>query len=114
MTDGSKVGQLGTYGWILVGMVIWHCSSGKVTSHTRGMASYRAELHGLMSLMAGAWTVVDSYDEVDAYCDNESVWKGYMKIKRLMVKGILGEPPKFNHSVDLWDEVVYWCKLSCT
>ena len=110
MTDGSKVGQLGTYGWILVGMMVWHCSSGKVTSHTRDMDSYRAELHGLMSLMAGAWTVVDPDDEVDAYCDNESVWKGFMKIKRWIVGGMLGEPPKFNHSVDLWDEVVYWCK----
>ena len=110
MTDGSKVGQLGTYGWILVGMMVWHCSSGKVMSHTRDMDSYRAELHGLMSLMAGAWTVIDPDDEIDAYCDNESVWKGFMKIKRWMEGGMLGETPKFNHSVDLWDEVVYWCK----
>ena len=53
------------------------CSSGKVVSLTRDMDSYRTELHGIMSLMVGAWGCLDDGDTVMAYCDNDSVVKGF-------------------------------------
>ena len=67
MTDGPKLGRLGTYGWILMRQSEWRCSSGKVVSPTRDMDSYRVELHGTMSLMAGAWDIVDEGGTVTAY-----------------------------------------------
>ena len=54
VTDGSEKRPRGTYGWCMVGKNGDCCSAGKVQSHTRDMDSYRAELHGLMSVMAGS------------------------------------------------------------
>jgi hypothetical protein len=110
MTDGSKLGRLGTYGWILMRQSEWRCSSGKVVSPTRDMDSYRVELHGTMSLMAGAWDIVDEGGTVTAYCDNDSVVKGFKRVRAWVARGCRGEAPTFKHSVDLWDEVIYWCK----
>ena len=110
MTDGSQLGQSGTYGWILMRQSEWRCASGKVVSLTRDMDSYRTELHGIMSLMAGAWECVDDGDTVMAYCDNDSVVKGFKKVRVWVAGGCRGEAPTFKHSVDLWDEVIYWCK----
>ena len=109
-TDGSQIGQRGTYGWILIGGGRCQCSSGKVLSKTRDMDSYRTELHGLMSLMAGAWRM-KKFRLIKAKCDNKSVVDGYEKIRKWEKGGGAGEFPKFNHSVDLWEEVRYWSGL---
>mmetsp|Transcript_46399 Transcript_46399/g.63185 ORF Transcript_46399/g.63185 Transcript_46399/m.63185 type:complete len:80 (+) Transcript_46399:3-242(+) len=63
-------------------VVVWQISSITALSHMRGMDSYCTELQGLMSLVAGAWKIVDATDEGDAYFDNECVWKGYKKVIR--------------------------------
>ena len=57
VTDGSEKRPRGNCGWYMVGKNEDYCSAGKVQSHTRAMDSYRAELHGLMSVMAGAWSL---------------------------------------------------------
>ena len=79
-------------------------------SLTRDMDSYRAELHGTISLMAGAWDSVDEGDAVTAYCDNGSVVKEFKKVQAWVARGCREEAPTFKYSVDLWDEVIYWCK----
>ena len=48
---------------------------------------------------------------IKATCDNKSVVDGYEKIRKWEKDGGNGEPPKFNHSVDLWEEVRYWSGL---
>ena len=86
-----------------------YCSAGKVQSHTRDMDSYRAELHGLMSVMAGAWSIKPRA-AVKVYCDSESLVKGYHKMRAALGERGEGEPPVYRHSVDLWDEVAYWSR----
>ena len=54
MTYRSQLGQLDTYGWILMRQSEWRCSSGTVLSLTRDMDTYRKELHGTMPLGDGA------------------------------------------------------------
>lgn len=53
VTNGSEKRPKETYGWYMVGKNGDYCGAGKVLSHTREMDSYRAELHRLMSVMAG-------------------------------------------------------------
>ena len=109
VTDGSEKRPRGTYGWYMVGKNEDYCSAGKVQSHTRDMDSYRAELHGLMSVMAGAWSIKPRA-AVKVYCDNESVVKGYHRMRAALGERGEGEPPVYRHSVDLWDEVAYWSR----
>jgi len=106
-TDGSQKGQSGTYGWIMIVNGECYNSSGKVISKTKDMDAYRTELHGLMSLMAGSWKMRNA-KRVKAKCDNESVVKGYKRIREWEKNGKQDEFPKFNHSVDLWEEVKWW------
>ena len=73
---------MGTKGYDGMALLL---GEGNVTHERYGQLSCR--IAWIYVLMAGAWTVVDPDDEVDAYCDNESVWKGFMKIKRW-----IGEP----------------------
>ena len=110
-TDGCQKGLMGTYGWMLIGGS-GDCehSSGKVVSETRDIDSYRTELHGLMSMMAGAWRI-KTFRIIKATCDNKRVVDGYMRIRAWEEGWKVGEFPKFNHSVDLWDEVRYWSGL---
>ena len=60
-----------------------------------------------MSLMAGSWKLKNA-KRVKAKCDNESVVKGYKRIREWEKNGKQDEFPKFNHSVDLWEEVKWW------
>jgi len=43
-------------------------------------------------------------------CDNDSVVKGFKKVRVWVAGGCRGEAPTFKHSGDLWDEVICWCK----
>ena len=43
-------------------------------------------------------------------CDNDSVVKGFKKVRVSVASGCRGEAPTFKHSGDLWDEVICWCK----
>ena len=45
---------------------------------------------------------------VKAKCDNESVVKGYKRIREWEKNGKQDDFPKFNHSVYLWEEVKWW------
>ena len=53
-SDGSQRGKNGTYGLFLMTREEEFRSSGKVRSFTRELDSYRAELQGVLSMMAGA------------------------------------------------------------
>ena len=86
-----------------------YSSSGKVRSYTRELDSYRSELHGVLSLMAGAWSI-NSRAQVRAYCDNKSVVDGFKRMHAAIGRDGTGVAPKFNHSVDLWEEVEHWCR----
>ena len=57
VSDGPQKGQRGAYGWVMQTLDRVLSSSGKVTSYTRELDSYRAELHGVLSMMTGAWEV---------------------------------------------------------
>lgn len=54
---------------------------GKVSSYTRELESYGAELHGLMLMKAGAWEI-DNRARVEEYCDNGSVVNGFLKMRK--------------------------------
>ena len=95
------------YRWIMIVNGECYNSSGKVISKTKDMDAYRTELHGLMSVMAGSWKLKNA-NRVKAKCDNESVVKGYKRIREWEKNGKQDEFPKFNHSVDLWEEVKWW------
>ena len=49
--------------------------SGKVRSYIRA-GQVPAELHGLLSMVAGAWEI-NNTARVKAYCDNRGVVKGF-------------------------------------
>ena len=108
-SDGSQRGKNGTYGWVMKAPGRVHSSSGKVRSYTRELDSYRSELHGVLSMMAGAWSI-NSRAQVRAYCDNKSVVDGFKKMRAAIGRDGTGVAPKFNHSVDLWEEVEHWCR----
>ena len=96
-------------GWV---MQIWDrifSLSGTVESYTRELDFYRAEFHGALSMMAGAWSV-NSTAQVTVYCDNQSVVAGFKKLRAAIGRDGLEVAPKFNHSVDLWEEVEHWCR----
>ena len=45
-----------------------------------------------------------------AYCDNKSVVDGFKRMRAAIGRDGTGAAPKFNHSVDLWEEVEHWCR----
>ena len=80
VSDGSQRGKNGTYGWVMRTHDCVYSSSGKVRSNTRELNSYRSELHGVLSMMTGAWSV-NSKAQVRSYCDNRSVVDGFKAVR---------------------------------
>ena len=69
-------------GWVMQNWDEEFSSSGKVESYSRERNSYRAELHGLLSMMAGAWKIqLNSKAQVKAYCDNQNFVGGFKKLQ---------------------------------
>ena len=110
-SDGSQRGKNGTYGWFLMTREGEFSSSGKVRSYTRELDSYRAELQGVLSMMAGAWKI-NKKAQVKAYCDNYGVVVGFKKMAKAIGRGGDGCAPVYKHSVDLWEEIEHWTLVS--
>ena len=70
--------------------------------------NYRAELRGLMLMMAEAWEI-NSCAKVKAYCDNRSKVDGLKKFRNAIGQEVDGVAPNFKHAMDLWEEAGHWC-----
>ena len=85
-----------------------YSSSGKMTSYTRELDSYRSELYGDLYMMPGAWEV-NTKARVVAYCNNPIVVVGFKQIRRAIGRDAKKVAPTCVNSVDLKVQVEHWC-----
>ena len=60
-------------------------------------------------MMAGA-RKVNNRAPIKAFCDNQSVVDGFKKLRAAIGRDGAGVAPKFDHSVDLWEEIEHWSR----
>ena len=109
VSDGSQRGENCTYSWVMQTCDGEYSSLGKVRSYTRELDSYGSELHGVLSMMPDAWEV-NSRAQVKACCVNQNDVEGFKKPRAAIGRDVTGVAPKFNHSVDFWEEAEQWCR----